>query len=256
MIFFKLIILLILYSMIGWAYETILCSISAKKFVNRGFLNGPYCPIYGFGALFDVILIGWIQNPILLFFAGALVTCTLEYITSYLLELFFHARWWDYSYMKFNINGRVSLAGALIFGLFSVVLIKYIHPFIIEQSSKLSNDSTIIIGTILLAVFLFDTIYTIKKMANFNTKLKEIQCEIYNNVNTRKEKLEQAIYELNETKEEKLQEIETKLKLNYQERRWLKSFPKFRSTRYKGLATNLRQRLKEKEQEIRRNKKK
>ena len=89
---------LMIYSIIGWVYESTICSIGHRKLINRGFLNGPYCPIYGTGAVL-----------VLLFFAGALVTCSLEYLTSWLMEKLFHARWWDYSKRKFNIGGRVCL---------------------------------------------------------------------------------------------------------------------------------------------------
>ena len=75
------------YNIVGWIYETLVCSIQEKRLVfNRGFLAGPYCPIYGSGALLDVFLLGWIHNPVLLFFAGMLVNCTLEYLTGWALE--------------------------------------------------------------------------------------------------------------------------------------------------------------------------
>jgi len=94
---------LMVYSILGWIYESIVCSIQEKKWVNRGFLNGPYCPIYGAGAVLDIIILGNIQNPILLFLLGATLTCTLEYLTSYFMEKIFNARWWDYSDFKFII---------------------------------------------------------------------------------------------------------------------------------------------------------
>ena len=75
---------LMIYSIIGWVYESTICSIGHRKLINRGFLNGPYCPIYGTGAVLVLLVLGRIQNPVLLFFAGALVTCSLEYLTSWL----------------------------------------------------------------------------------------------------------------------------------------------------------------------------
>ena len=114
---------LMIYSIIGWVYESTICSIGHRKLINRGFLNGPVCPIYGTGAVLVLLVLGRIQNPVLLFFAGALVTCSLEYLTSWLMEKLFHARWWDYSKRKFNIGGRVCLIGAVVFGAFSVVLV-------------------------------------------------------------------------------------------------------------------------------------
>lgn len=103
----RVIFYFMIYSVVGWIYETTLCSITDRHFVNRGFLNGPYCPIYGSGALLDVLILGRIENPFLLFILGVLVTCSLEYLTSYVMEKLFKARWWDYSDKKFNIGGRV-----------------------------------------------------------------------------------------------------------------------------------------------------
>ena len=98
-----------LYSVLGWVWETILCSLTEGHFVYRGFLNGPYCPIYGCGALIDIVFLHWIVNPFALFILGALLASTLEYITSYLMETYFHARWWDYSDKRFNLNGGLVL---------------------------------------------------------------------------------------------------------------------------------------------------
>ena len=126
----KIFLWLILYSFLGWVYESTLCSITSRSLVNRGFLNGPLCPVYGFGAL-TVILAFWQEpniSPWNLFFSSMVLTCTLEYITSWGMEKLFHARWWDYSEYRYNINGRVCLLGALAFGSFSVVLIKVVHP--------------------------------------------------------------------------------------------------------------------------------
>ena len=103
----------LLYSCIGWIYETILCSVKERRFINRGFLNGPYCPIYGVGAVVNLLALGRFTNPAMLFFAGAIMDCTLEYITSWGMEKLFHARWWDYSKKFLNINGRVCLLGAV-----------------------------------------------------------------------------------------------------------------------------------------------
>ena len=97
----------IIYSVIGWAYESLLCSVIERRLINRGFLNGPYCPIYGFGALLDIICLNSFSDPLEIFFLGALLNCTLEYWTSFFMEKMFNGRWWDYSDKKFNINGRV-----------------------------------------------------------------------------------------------------------------------------------------------------
>ena len=127
-----------IYSVVGWIYESILCSVAQKKFINRGFLNGPYCPIYGSGAVLVILVLGKLTNPFLLFFAGALLTCSLEYLTSFVMEKLFHARWWDYSKRKFNINGRVCLIGAVVFGAFSTVLVLWIHPLVTKLTDLTS----------------------------------------------------------------------------------------------------------------------
>lgn len=96
----------------------------SQKFFNSGFLVGPYCPIYGVGALLIIMLFSGIDNIFLLFFVSAIATCLVEFITSWIMEKMFHMRWWDYSKEFMNINGRVCLMGGLVFGALGVVLIK------------------------------------------------------------------------------------------------------------------------------------
>ena len=121
------------------AYESTLCSITQRKPVNRGFLNGPICPVYGFGALIIVFTLENVKGNLLaLFLASAVLTCTLEYITSYLLEKLFKTQWWDYSKRRFNLNGRICLEGAIVFGLLSVLLMEFIHPFISGSIGRFS----------------------------------------------------------------------------------------------------------------------
>ncbi|MGL5174453.1 MAG: putative ABC transporter permease, partial [Olsenella sp.] len=100
-------ILFMMYSFAGWCCESTACSYRQRKFVNRGFLNGPYLPIYGSGSLAAIVLLKDVQNPVLLFLLGGLLTCTIEYLTSYVMERIYHARWWDYSKRPLNLHGRV-----------------------------------------------------------------------------------------------------------------------------------------------------
>lgn len=135
----KVFLWFILYSFFGWVYESILCSCTSHSLVNRGFLNGPLCPIYGFGAV-TVILAFWWEPDISLwnlFLSSMVLTCTLEYITSWGMEKLFHARWWDYSDYRFQLNGRVCLLGAVAFGSFSVLLIKVVHPRVAALVNRL-----------------------------------------------------------------------------------------------------------------------
>jgi Predicted membrane protein len=150
----------VIYSILGWVYETILCSVKQKRFINRGFLNGPYCPIYGCGAVLDILLLGKITNPVLLFLAAALLTGVLEYFTSFTMEKLFHARWWDYSDKKFNINGRVYLTGVIAFGIFSLVLILFLHPAVSTHTAILPETLRTAVAATLFSILLIDTIYT------------------------------------------------------------------------------------------------
>ena len=145
-----------IYSIIGWVYKSTICSIGHRKLINRGFLNGPYCPIYGTGAVLVLLVLGRIQNPVLLFFAGALVTCSLEYLTSWLMEKLFHARW------KFNIGGRVCLIGAVVFGAFSVVLVLVLHPFVKSLTDRLTDAAFNWICAILFVGIVSDLVVTVK----------------------------------------------------------------------------------------------
>ena len=142
------------FSFIGWAYETVYYSIQQRKFVNSGFLSTCFCPIYGMGAMLDLILLGWIENPLILFFAGMVVTCSLEYFVSWLLETLFHKRWWDYTGEPFNFQGRISLAYSIAWGIIGTIFVEKIHPFLKKQLEKLTIKIPHKVQVILLNVFL------------------------------------------------------------------------------------------------------
>lgn len=95
-------------SVLGWMMEVACKSLEYKRFINRGFLIGPWCPIYGVGSLLIVLLLSdYIASPLTVFLLGMILCGALEYLTSYLLKKIFHARWWDYSRRRFNLNGRI-----------------------------------------------------------------------------------------------------------------------------------------------------
>ena len=126
------------YSVLGWIMEVTKTLIDKKKFVNRGFLIGPYCPIYGFGALLITFLLKkYTADPIALFIMAIVVCGILEYLTSYFMEKIFHARWWDYSQKKYNINGRVCLDTIIPFGLLGMFIMYVSNPFLIEKLESL-----------------------------------------------------------------------------------------------------------------------
>lgn len=120
-----------IYSFLGWVMETCYESILDKKFVNRGFVSGPVCTIYGFGALSVYFILKPFENNILiLFIMGIIVPSILEYFTGWLMEVTFKTTWWDYSNYRFNIKGRICLFNSIIWGLLTVALFLFIQPLV------------------------------------------------------------------------------------------------------------------------------
>lgn len=120
-----------IYSFLGWIWETSYVSCLNKKFVNRGFVNGPVLTIYGTGAIIlYVLLYKFFDQPVLLFFFGIIVSTLLEYVTGVLMEKIFHTSWWDYTDKKFNFQGKICLECSIAWGFFTLLLIYVLHPFV------------------------------------------------------------------------------------------------------------------------------
>ena len=152
-------LLFMTYAFLGWCMEVIGKLIQYRRFINRGFLIGPYCPIYGYGALLITFLLKkYTNDPITLFIMAILVCGILEYLTSYFMEKIFHARWWDYSQKKFNINGRVCLDTIIPFGLLGMFIMYVSNPFLIGKIEGLPEIWLNILFWILLVIYLVDNI--------------------------------------------------------------------------------------------------
>ena len=160
----KIYLLFWIFAILGWIMEVIVCSISDGKFSNRGFLIGPYCPIYGFGGILMFLFKDFKDNPFICFILCMISCSILEYLTSYLMELIFKVRWWDYSNDKFNINGRICLRNALAFGALGLILLRYILPVFSGFLDNLSNTTIYIISSILFIITLVDLIISYKAM--------------------------------------------------------------------------------------------
>ena len=172
----KYIILFFAFSFLGWLMEVMVVIFKERKIVNRGFLIGPCCPIYGFGGLIMTLLLQNIKNnPIILFLLSLLICSVLEYGTSYVMEKLFHARWWDYSNRKFNINGRICLTNMIAFGLLGCLIIYILDPIYFEKIKYLSTKILNIICIILLALFLIDSIFSIKIIKNIKLIKKNMK---------------------------------------------------------------------------------
>lgn len=169
---FKIYFLLFMtYSFIGWIIEIIDRFKVNKRIVNRGFLIGPYVPIYGCCAILMILLLHSVRNPITMFAYCILIASTGEYLTSYIMEKVFHARWWDYSDYKYNLNGRICLINCLGFGILGFILIKYLNNFLYNIYSNLNMTTLNIIFYTLITIFTIDlivsfiVIFKVKKMS-------------------------------------------------------------------------------------------
>ncbi|MBU3189101.1 putative ABC transporter permease [Clostridium bowmanii] len=179
---FTLLYYFIIYSFMGWCLETVYATIKKKEFVNRGFLHGPFCPIYGFGTLAIIVLLEPIKaNYLFLFLGSVFTTSTLEYITGYILETAFNSTWWDYSEEPFNLHGRICLSFSIIWGIVSMFVLKVVHPYIVYLVNLIPPKPGIILFYIMLVYFIVDftiTVITIFKLRSMLTQLNTAYTEL------------------------------------------------------------------------------
>ena len=247
----------IIYAFLGWCSEVAFAAVNKGKFVNRGFLNGPVCPIYGVGMLIVVLCLWSLRDrPLLLFLGSALLTTALEFVTGFVLERFFHDKWWDYSDMPFNIKGYVCLKFTVLWGLAASFIIGAVHRFVYMLIVK----TPFVLGVILLAVFsaafIADFIVTLTALAKLPKKLKAmaeaeralraVSDKIGENISdttiAAKEKGEALaeenkprLEELKAEYEKKKKELSAMLERNFVQRRIFKAFPNLKNGRYKAI---------------------
>lgn len=168
---YSLFLLWITYSFLGWLIESVFISVHKRKFINSGFLHGPICPIYGFGAILVIFFFSsYKNNLILIFILGMSITSLIEFITSYAMEKLLHKRWWDYSRMPFSLQGRICLLYSCFFGIMSVSVMYIIHPLITEIFIKISNNTQKFLSIYIFILLLFDLYYSYKRNNNQNKK--------------------------------------------------------------------------------------
>ena len=171
--FYELVWIFIIYAFIGWCTEVSYAALDTGKFVNRGFLNGPYCPIYGCGVVIVIDALIPIKENLLILFAGSVfLTSTLEYITGFLLEKVFHNQWWDYSDKPFNIHGYVCLKFSVYWGLACVFIMDIIHPIIYRGITLIPHLVGMVILSILICGVTVDFCVTVSTILKFNRRLK------------------------------------------------------------------------------------
>lgn len=164
----KYILMFFFYSFAGWCLESLYCSIGEKRFINRGFLTGPLCPIYGTASLVLIVLIynPFKANPLAVFTLGIILCDIVEYLTSYLMEKLFAARWWDYTYELLNIKGRICLKHSLYWGVISIIFVKVIHPSVENLYGKISGNHIYYILAAVLIIFVLDVIHAVIKASD------------------------------------------------------------------------------------------
>ena len=168
-------LLFLIYSFVGWVLEVIYTLFTDKKLTNRGFLIGPYCPIYGVGALLIVIFLSkFQQHPFALFILAVVICSVLEYCTSYVMEKIFKIRWWDYSNNKFNINGRICLETMIPFGVIACLLVYVINPFLVLNLNKLPESCLVVVSLIFGVLLIADFITSFNIINNFKKTVKNV----------------------------------------------------------------------------------
>lgn len=205
-------LLFLTYAFLGWCMEVTCKLIQFKRFINRGFLVGPYCPIYGWGALAITLLLQRYTNDIIVLFVMAVIVCSfIEYFTSYFMEKKYHARWWDYSNKKFNINGRICLDTMIPFGILGLFIMYVLNPFFIDIYTNIPDIWLHIIAGILFTLYIIDNI---------------VSSRIISSIHVEEEKIA-------DNTEEITNEIATKIKQLLKQKSWLhrrlvNAYPNFR----------------------------
>lgn len=258
------------YGFLGWCTEVIFAAFKQHRFVNRGFLNGPICPIYGVGVTLVIACLEVFQSNLLLLYISSVILVTvLEGVTGWAMDKLFHNKWWDYSKLPFNIGGYVCLLFSLIWGVACVFIVYFVHPLIHQVLSLIPHTAGIALIAILGIALLSDIIVTTSAIVKFNQYLErlkhitdelhaisnQIGVELYQNVmhvldmqESSRQKLDDVKLEVSEEIRMQIVELKTRAhnlgeKVPKPARRLLKAFPKLESRNYKAQLELFRQKL-------------
>lgn len=176
----------IIYAFLGWVLEVLYHLYKQKRFVNRGFLHGPLCPIYGVMGVFLIVLLTPVsENVLYIFVGGTIIASLLELITGYLLQVSFNTKWWDYSDEKFNFKGYICLRFSIIWGVISIIFMKVINIYVSKLTTWLANFHGQILYNIVLISLIVDIALTINSLITFRKlfiDLQEVLAETKSNV--------------------------------------------------------------------------
>ena len=166
----------LIYSFLGWCVEVCYAALNTKKFINRGFLNGPYCPIYGAGVITIMYFVYPFKNSlIVLFIFSVILTSLIEFLTGFILEKAFHYRWWDYSKEHFNLGGYICLKFSIIWGLACVFVTEIVHPGVRDIVLWIPKSFGEVILGILYLLMMIDFIVTVKTVLKLNARMEKLQ---------------------------------------------------------------------------------
>ena len=258
------------YGFLGWCTEVIFAAFKQHRFVNRGFLNGPICPIYGVGVTLVIACLEAFQSNLLLLYISSVILVTvLEGVTGWAMDKLFHNKWWDYSKLPFNIGGYVCLLFSLIWGVACIFIVYFVHPLIHQVLSLIPHTAGIALIAILGIALLSDIIVTTSAIVKFNQYLErlkhitdelhaisnQIGSELYQTVmhvldmqDSSRQKLDDVKLEVSEEIRMQIVELKTRAqnlgeKVPKPARRLLKAFPKLESRNYKAQLELFRQKL-------------
>ena len=233
----------ILYSFGGWLLESVSKSIFEKKLVNSGFLTGPLCPIYGAGAWIMLLCLSGLKDyPVLLFIAAFFILSIWEYVVGVILEKLFKTKYWDYSHLKFNIQGRVCLKNSIYWGLLGVGFICFLNPFVEGYMNQVPRDILLYVDIAAMIVLAVDIVVSVSAMSSFEKALNKIN-DLGENIKEKITELKSTRGKDNHKEDTKLQRKNTikvirqlkikqaklKLKMYRQANRLKKAFPSMKS---------------------------
>ncbi len=242
----------VVYSFLGWLIEGTYHLKAQKRLINRGFFQGPYCPIYGTSAVLMVLLLEpYRDNILLLFLGGFFIASAVELITGILLERIFEAKWWDYSKRAINIGGYVCVKFSIYWGFLTVLLIHIIHPpveqLLHEAPLSILRPITLIVGVL----FLTDAVYTLKSLVKFRKifiDLSNISSEIKKNVTViDTEKVQNHLLAKLKERNKDLRRLQETIKkeITLRQQKWLRNYPGLKSKRFNNIIQELKEKAKE-----------
>lgn len=171
----EFVLLFFIYSFLGWCVEVAFVAVTSGKIENRGFLNGPVCPIYGCGMLGVLVALTPVKSNVCLLFLGGMIICSaVELFGGWILDKIFHMRWWDYSKNKFNIGGYICLAFSIMWGIAVVFAVRFVHTPIMAIVKKIPKNAQLIIITVFVVIFIIDMVVTLKNLIGIKKSLGQL----------------------------------------------------------------------------------